>query len=91
VNELGRQKWEELRKFAADDYGQSNVKIMAIHTLRLGTGVEIQVGRPYLGEEVVGIFDVTSAYAVYTLNAGGTVDRGKTFAREAVVKAEVYS
>jgi len=91
MNEIGRQKWEELRSFAVADYGKTNVKIMAIHTLRLSTGVEIQVGRPYLGEEVVGIFDVTSAFAVYTLNASGMVDRGKTLARDAVAKAEVYS
>lgn len=90
MNQLARQKWEELRSFAGDDYGEANVKIMAIHTLQLVTGGEIQVGRMHLGEEVVGIFDVTDAYAVYTLDKSGRVDRGKVFARDEVGKAEIY-
>jgi hypothetical protein len=91
MDELARQKWEELRGFAEDDFGEANIKLFAIHTLQLTNGDEIQIGRRHQGEEVVGIFDVTNGYALYTLNAAGMVDRGRSLTRSEIVKAEIYS
>jgi hypothetical protein len=91
MDELARRKWEELRSYAEEDFGEANVKLFAIHTLQLINGDEIQIGKRYQGEEVIAIFDVTTAYAAYTLNSAGKVDRGTAFKREEVVKAELYS